>query len=153
MGMAVDEIYEACRIDKWLSNGWRKSSRWTAIIADGLPQDADTSAHAEGGGISTSASPPLTKQDEEDVPPIGISSACGRVQALDSCAAEFASPTAYMYRPTRRRLQPACVRSSRSTGEDRHSRWRPEPHRPGHRGSIIAVCMLFRAVGGGYETS
>jgi carbamoyl-phosphate synthase large subunit len=99
MGMPVDEIYEACRIDKWFIERLAEIvALENRIIADGLPQDADNLRMLKAAGFSDIRLASLTKQDEEDVRAyrhkLGVRPVFKRI---DTCAAEFASPTAYMY--------------------------------------------------------
>ena len=66
---------------------------------------------------------------------------------IDTCAAEFASPTAYMYSTyetpvrRRRRRRGAALRPQ----EGRHPRRRPQPHRPGHRVRLLLLPCRLRA--------
>ena len=73
---------------------------------------------------------------------------------IDTCAAEFASPTAYMYSTyegtpaVRRRRTP--TRRTRPSDRDKvdHPRRRAEPHRPGHRVRLLLLPRLLRAARG-----
>ena len=67
---------------------------------------------------------------------------------IDTCAAEFASPTAYMYSTyetpfvgAARRCEARSVRQQ----EGHHPRRRPEPHRPGHRVRLLLLPRRLRA--------
>ena len=68
---------------------------------------------------------------------------------IDTCAAEFASPTAYMYST----YEPPFAGAARQRGravrqeEGRHPRRRAEPHRPGHRVRLLLLPRLLRAEG------
>jgi hypothetical protein len=65
---------------------------------------------------------------------------------IDTCAAEFASPTAYMYSTYEAPFAGPC-RRKRAVGQEegRHPRRRPEPHRPGHRVRLLLLPRLLRA--------
>ena len=77
---------------------------------------------------------------------------------IDTCAAEFAAPTAYMYSTYERGLvlpeaasataRPPARRSPSDAQEGHHSRRRPQPHRPGHRVRLLLLPRLLRADGG-----
>jgi carbamoyl-phosphate synthase large subunit len=60
---------------------------------------------------------------------------------VDTCAAEFATDTAYMYSTYEEECEAAIRRQPR---QDHDSRWRPQPYRPGYR-----VRLLLRARGAG----
>ena len=69
----------------------------------------------------------------------GTRSACGPVyKRVDTCAAEFATRTAYMYST----YEEECEAQPTDTQEDHGAGRRTEPHRPGHR-----VRLLLRARG------
>ena len=73
---------------------------------------------------------------------------------IDTCAAEFASPTAYMYSTYERglvmsetgeRRASACEAQPSDAREGHHPRRRPQPHRPGHRVRLLLLPRLLRA--------
>ncbi len=68
---------------------------------------------------------------------------------IDTCAAEFASPTAYMYSTYEAPFAgtPADESAADRQEEGRHPRRRAEPHRPGHRVRLLLLPCLLRAVG------
>ena len=70
---------------------------------------------------------------------------------IDTCAAEFASPTAYMYSTYESRFRRAAAMrgAAERQGKNHHSRRRPQPHRPGHRVRLLLLPCRLRAVGGG----
>ena len=69
---------------------------------------------------------------------------------IDTCAAEFASPTAYMYSTYETPFAGAPADEARAVRheEGHHPRRRPEPHRPGHRVRLLLLPRLLRAEGG-----
>jgi len=99
LGMGVDEIYEACRIEKWFIE------RLAEIVAledkvkrFGLPQDADNFRMLKAAGFSDVRLGSLTGTGEADVRAARHALDVRPVyKRIDTCAAEFASPTAYMY--------------------------------------------------------
>ncbi len=99
MGMSVESIYEACKIERWFIE------RLAEIVAlenkvrtFGLPQDADNLRMLKAAGFSDTRLASLTGLADEDVRALrhrlGVRPVYKRI---DTCAAEFASPTAYMY--------------------------------------------------------
>ena len=66
---------------------------------------------------------------------------------IDTCAAEFASPTAYMYSTYEAPFAGVLADESApsDTQEGRHPRRRPEPDRPGHRVRLLLLPRLLRA--------
>ena len=148
--MSVAEIYEADKIDPWFL------ARIAEIVAledkvrsFGLPEDADNLRHAEGGRLLRRA-PRRARRARRGAtsPRRAQRSACAPVyKRIDTCAAEFASPTAYMYSTYEAPFAGVAACEARPIGarEDRHSRRRAEPHRPGHRIRLLLLPRLFRA--------
>jgi carbamoyl-phosphate synthase large subunit len=66
---------------------------------------------------------------------------------VDTCAAEFASSTAYMYST----YDEECE-ARRATAQDHGPRRRAEPHRPGHRVRLLLRARRLRLRDDGYET-
>jgi carbamoyl-phosphate synthase large subunit len=74
---------------------------------------------------------------------------------IDTCAAEFASPTAYMYSTYENPFgteRLACEAQPSRPQEGRDPRRRPEPDRPGHRVRLLLLPRRLRAEDAGYET-
>ena len=99
MGMGVDEIHECSKIDPWFLE------RIAEIIAlegkvrtHGLPPDAGNMRALKANGFSDARLAALAGKVEADVTAarrrLGVQPVFKRI---DTCAAEFASPTAYMY--------------------------------------------------------
>jgi carbamoyl-phosphate synthase large subunit len=98
-GMSIEEIYEVCRIDRWFL------ARLAEIVAlekkiqrYGLPGDAANMRSLKAAGFSDLRLATLTGVGEADVTQarraLGVRPVYKRI---DTCAAEFASPTPYMY--------------------------------------------------------
>jgi carbamoyl-phosphate synthase large subunit len=98
-GMSVEEIHDACKIDPWFLQ------RIAEIVAlekkirrYGLPEDADNLRSLKAAGFSDSRLATLAGVAEADVRQarraLGVAPVYKRI---DTCAAEFASPTPYMY--------------------------------------------------------
>ncbi|WP_011581429.1 MULTISPECIES: carbamoyl-phosphate synthase large subunit [Chelativorans] len=99
MGTSVADVHAMCHIDPWFLE------QIAAIVAmeerireHGLPQDASNLRMLKGMGFSDSRLASLVKKDAEEVRRIRESLGVHPVfKRIDTCAAEFAAPTAYMY--------------------------------------------------------
>jgi carbamoyl-phosphate synthase large subunit len=99
MGTSVADVHEMCRIDPWFLERIAEIVAMEARIREhGLPQDAENLRMLKGMGFSDARLASLTKIDPEAVQKtrqrLGVHPVFKRI---DTCAAEFASPTAYMY--------------------------------------------------------
>ena len=99
MGMGVEEIYRACKIEKWFIERVAEIVRMEQRIkAHGLPQNADNFRMLKAAGFSDLRLASLSGQTEDEVRKLRHSLEVRPVyKRIDTCAAEFASPTAYMY--------------------------------------------------------
>ncbi len=99
LGLGAAEIHEACKIDPWFI------ARLEEIVAlenkvreFGLPTDAENLRMLKFAGFSDARLATLTGGEESDVRAarhaLGVRPVFKRI---DTCAAEFFSPTAYMY--------------------------------------------------------
>jgi carbamoyl-phosphate synthase large subunit len=99
LGASVDLIHEACRIDKWFLD------QLAAILASeekvrrhGLPQSAPALRRLKAQGFSDARLATLAGKEEADIATLRAKLNVRPVyKRIDTCAAEFASPTAYMY--------------------------------------------------------
>ena len=98
-GLGPEEIHEACKIDPWFI------ARIAEIVAlenkvreFGLPNDAENLRMLKFAGFSDARLATLAKREESEVRAarhaLGVRPVYKRI---DTCAAEFFSPTAYMY--------------------------------------------------------
>ena len=73
---------------------------------------------------------------------------------IDTCAAEFASPTAYMYSTYEPPFAGAFADEARPSDKKKviDPGRRAQPHRPGHRVRLLLLPCRLRAEGAGYET-
>ncbi len=99
MGMGVEEIHEISKIDPWfLQRIAEIVALETMVRTFGLPIDAGNLRALKAGGFSDVRLAGLSGLDEADVEAarnkLGVLPVYKRI---DTCAAEFASPTAYMY--------------------------------------------------------
>jgi carbamoyl-phosphate synthase large subunit len=98
-GMSVEEIHEACRFDPWFI---REIGRIVAaearVKAEGLPRTAAAFRAAKALGFSDRRLAMLARRTEAEVAAareaLGVRPVFKRI---DTCAAEFASDTPYMY--------------------------------------------------------
>jgi carbamoyl-phosphate synthase large subunit len=98
-GMSVEAIHEACKFDPWFLREIEKLVRAeTDIHANGLPRDATALRRIKAMGFADKRLADLTASSEADVAALraklGVTPAYKRI---DTCAAEFASETPYMY--------------------------------------------------------
>ena len=99
MGMDVAEIYDISRIDPWFLERIAEIVALEAKVrAYGLPQDSGNLRTLKAAGFSDVRLAGLVGATEQDVADhrrrLGVAPVYKRI---DTCAAEFASPTAYMY--------------------------------------------------------
>ncbi len=99
LGTSLEEVHEMCRIDPWFLEQIDGILRMEARIREhGLPQDADNLRMLKGMGFSDARLASLTRRDESDVAKLREKLGVHPVfKRIDTCAAEFASPTPYMY--------------------------------------------------------
>ena len=99
MGTSLEEVHDMCKIDPWFLEQIAGIVAMEARIREhGLPADAQNLRMLKSMGFSDARLASLTRaeqpsvaalRDKLDVHPV--------YKRIDTCAAEFASPTAYMY--------------------------------------------------------
>src|SRR5690606_26855045 len=99
MGTSIEEVHAISRIDPWFLEQIDGIVGMEARIrAHGLPTDAEHLRMLKAMGFSDARLASLTNTDAEAIQKtresLGVHSVYKRI---DTCAAEFASPTAYMY--------------------------------------------------------
>ncbi len=99
LGMSHEQVFESCAFDPWFIaqlQGIVDAER--DIRSRGLPQDADNLRALKAMGFSDARLAQLSAMSEKAVgearETLGVFPAYRRI---DTCAAEFAAPTAYMY--------------------------------------------------------
>src|SRR5436190_2035299 len=99
LGFSDDEIFIACKIDPWFLAQIRGIVETEEQIrAKGLPKTAGAFRRLKAMGFSDARLAVLTKRAEADVTAARRALNVRPVfKRIDTCAAEFASPTAYMY--------------------------------------------------------
>jgi carbamoyl-phosphate synthase large subunit len=156
MGMSEEAIHEACKIDPWFI------SRIAEIVAlekkiktFGLPDDAENLRALKAAGFSDMRLASLTGKSEYEVEALRKNLGVRPVyKRIDTCAAEFASPTAYMYSAYETPFAgvPAC--EARPTGRDKIVILGGGPNRIGQGIEFDYCCChaCFALSDAGYET-
>ncbi|RCL03208.1 MAG: carbamoyl-phosphate synthase large subunit [Candidatus Tokpelaia sp. JSC189] len=99
MGLGVAEIHQISRIDPWFLEQIENIIHMeTRIRANGLPKDAENLRMLKSMGFSDTRLGMLTGKSAEDIAALRAQLNVRPVfKRIDTSAAEFASPTAYMY--------------------------------------------------------
>lgn len=99
LGMPLDEIHAACKIDPWFLEQLAEIVAMEERVREhGLPQDAENMRSLKAMGFSDSRLAGLIRKDAKDVAKHRTELKVHPIfKRIDTCAAEFASPTAYMY--------------------------------------------------------
>ncbi len=118
MGVPHDEIHAYCKIDPWFLARMQEIIDTEArVVAHGLPRTAGPLRALKAMGFSdarlaklakTTALAVMSARHDLGVRPV--------YKRIDTCAAEFASPTAYMYSTYERELSPSVVGGRLPTG-------------------------------------
>jgi carbamoyl-phosphate synthase large subunit len=99
LGVSHDEVYESCKIDRWFLEQLQDIvDMEEKVKAHGLPTTPGALRQLKSMGFSDARLAVLAGRTETDVRAerraLGVRPVFKRI---DTCAAEFASPTAYMY--------------------------------------------------------
>ncbi len=99
MGLTHEEIYAACKIDRWFLEQIQALVDMEKKVRElGLPQSAEALRSLKAMGFSDARLAELSGQRTSDVRRLRRSLGVRPVyKRIDTSAAEFASPTAYMY--------------------------------------------------------
>ena len=99
LGMSEEEVHQGCKIDPWFIAQIKAIVDMEARIREhGLPDDADNLRMLKAMGFSDARLATLTNKRPKEVAEIRNRLNVRPVyKRIDTCAAEFASPTAYMY--------------------------------------------------------
>ncbi|WP_102958005.1 carbamoyl-phosphate synthase large subunit [Mangrovicella endophytica] len=99
MGTSEDQVYQSCKIDPWFIAKIKAIVDMEARIREhGLPEDADNLRMLKAMGFSDARLASLTGSRPKEVAELRNRLDVKPVfKRIDTCAAEFASPTAYMY--------------------------------------------------------
>ena len=98
-GLSVEDIHDACKFDPWfLRELERIIDAERTIAASGLPHDAGALRRIKALGFSDRHLAQLTGRSEDEVAALRARLGVHPVyKRIDTCAAEFASATPYMY--------------------------------------------------------
>jgi carbamoyl-phosphate synthase large subunit len=98
-GATDEQVHAACKIDPWFIGQLRQIIDLEARVkAHGLPDNAEWMRNLKANGFSDARLGSLTGQSEAEVKAHRLALDVRPVfKRIDTCAAEFASPTAYMY--------------------------------------------------------
>ncbi|MBZ8132172.1 carbamoyl-phosphate synthase large subunit [Afifella sp. IM 167] len=120
-GASCEEVHQACRIDPWFLReiealiGWEERVR-----AHGLPQDAENLFRLKSLGFADARLASLAGVEEDEVRALrerlGVHPVFKRI---DTCAAEFAASTAYMYSTYERGFAAGTAAESEARPSDR----------------------------------
>ena len=99
LGVPHEEIHAYCKIDPWFLARMQEIIDMEArVIAHGLPKSSVLLRQLKAMGFSDTRLAKLTKSDATAVRAARLALGVRPVfKRIDTCAAEFASPTAYMY--------------------------------------------------------
>ncbi|MDF2974212.1 MAG: carbamoyl phosphate synthase large subunit, partial [Microvirga sp.] len=99
LGVSHEEVHASCKIDPWFLEQLQDIIDMEAKVkAHGLPQTPGAFRQIKALGFSDARLAVLTHKSEAEVRELRRSLAVRPVfKRIDTCAAEFASPTAYMY--------------------------------------------------------
>jgi carbamoyl-phosphate synthase large subunit len=99
LGMSEEEVHESCKIDPWFIAQLKAITDMEMRVREhGVPKDAENLRMLKAMGFSDARLASLTASTAKQVAhlrnELGVRPVYKRI---DTCAAEFASPTAYMY--------------------------------------------------------
>jgi carbamoyl-phosphate synthase large subunit len=155
-GLSADEIYETCQIDLWFIEQLREILALEAKIrAYGLPGDAANLRSLKAAGFSDARLAALARLPRVDVTAARLRLGVHPVyKRIDTCAAEFSSPTAYMYSTYAPPFAGAPACEARPTARDKIVILGGGPNRIGQGIEFDYCCChaSFALREAGYET-
>ena len=147
-GLSVADIHDACRFDPWFLRELARIVAAEAEVArDGLPQDAVALRRLKALGFSDRQLAVLAGMREDAVAALRARLGVQPVyKRIDTCAAEFASATPYMYSTYEGGFgTPVCEADPTDREKIIILGGGPEPHRPGHRVRLLLRACRLRA--------
>ncbi|MBS0238504.1 MAG: carbamoyl-phosphate synthase large subunit [Proteobacteria bacterium] len=155
-GFLLDEIHQYCKIDPWFLREIKAIVDAEArVLAHGLPKSVSHFRALKAQGFSDARLAKLGKTTEADVrarrKALGVEPVFKRI---DTCAAEFASPTAYMYSTYETGLSGAPVCEADPTGKNKIVILGGGPNRIGQGIEFDYCCChaCFALTAAGFET-
>ncbi|MBV9633814.1 MAG: carbamoyl-phosphate synthase large subunit [Methylobacteriaceae bacterium] len=156
LGMNEREIHECCKIDPWFIARIKDIvDLETRVRAHGLPRSAANLRILKAAGFSDARLASLANTTEEDVARLRRQLHLHPVfKRIDTCAAEFASPTAYMYSTYAKPFGGDFADEARPSGRDKIVILGGGPNRIGQGIEFDYCCChaAFALSAAGYET-
>ncbi|MDB5510421.1 MAG: carB [Hyphomicrobiales bacterium] len=156
LGVPEDEIYEACKIDRWFIRQLQQIvDLENKVRKHGLPKDAVNLRMLKAAGFSDMRLGSLSGRSEAEVRKLRHDLDVRPVyKRIDTCAAEFASPTAYMYSTYETPFGGAPVCEAQPTTRDKIVILGGGPNRIGQGIEFDYCCChaCFALADAGYET-
>ncbi len=151
LGIDHEQIYDSCRFDPWFIRQLQDIvDAEERVRQHGLPQSAGQFRALKAMGFADERLATLSGKTPQEVADLRRALDVHPVyKRIDTCAAEFASPTAYMYSTYETGFPggEACEARPIERQQGRHSRRRPEPDRPRHRVRLLLLSRGLRVVG------
>ena len=99
LGLTVDEIYEACSIDRWFLRQVQVAVEIEKTVIDnGIPENKEELFQLKRNGFSDARLAKLSNKSENEISELRSSLGVAPVfKRIDTCAAEFSANTPYMY--------------------------------------------------------
>ena len=99
LGLTVNEIYEACSIDRWFLRQIQVAVEIEkAVIDNGIPENKEEFFQLKRNGFSDARLAKLSNKSESEISEIRSNLGVAPVfKRIDTCAAEFSANTPYMY--------------------------------------------------------
>ena len=99
LGFDLDLVHESCRVDPWFLREIAKIVEWEQRVREhGLPESPRLLRQLKAQGFSDARLATLSGKSETEVHALRLRLGVTPVfKRVDTCAAEFAAPTAYMY--------------------------------------------------------
>jgi carbamoyl-phosphate synthase large subunit len=121
LGVEHEQIYASCRIDPWFLERIQEIVDLEARVrAHGLPPAAESFRMLKSMGFSDARLATLARLTEAEVRTRRLALGIRPVfKRIDTCAAEFASPTAYMYSTYERGLTGAPINEAEPSKRDK----------------------------------
>lgn len=156
LGLDNEAIHAGCKIDPWFLDQIREIVDMEAKVrTHGLPKSAGAFRRLKSMGFSDSRLAGLARLSEAEVSQRRRALDVRPVyKRIDTCAAEFASPTAYMYSSYETPFAGALVDESRPTGAKKVAILGGGPNRIGQGIEFDYCCChaAFALKDAGYET-
>ncbi|HVJ78285.1 MAG TPA: carbamoyl-phosphate synthase large subunit [Hyphomicrobium sp.] len=156
VGFSLEEIHQYCKIDPWFLAEIKGIVDTEArVIAHGLPKSAAQFRALKAQGFSDARLAHLTKTSEAEIRQTRRQLDVAPVfKRIDTCAAEFASPTAYMYSTYETGLSGDPVCEADPTSKEKIIILGGGPNRIGQGIEFDYCCChaCFALTAAGYET-